>query len=163
MVCLTSESGCGKRGKEEISGLFFSVSRTNRSGFKNTHNGRHKQRPPVIWNKRDIHPPDNRRLGKLEILEAERRDSLFFFYRASFFAASPSLLCSPNAACCIQLSIACSQWPSGGSFHSWGPTQCYCCQAKGKRRTMGFQKNKKKEKALVPPHWLTHRCDVEST
>lgn len=146
MVCLTSESGCGKRGKEEISGLFFSVSRTNRSGFKNTHNGRYQQRPPVIWNKRDIHPPDNRRLGKLEILEAERRDSLFFFTELLFLQRRPHYYAAPMLLVCIQLSIACSQWPSRGSFHSWGPTQCYCCQAKGKRRTMGFQKKKKKKR-----------------
>lgn len=148
MVCLTSESGCGKRGKEEISGLvFFSVSRTNRSSFKNTHthNGRYQRRPPVIWNKRDIHPPDNRRLGKLEILEAESRDPLFYlfiFFRASFLQRRPHYYAAPMLLVCIQLSIACSQWPSGGEFSFKGANTVLLLSGQGEETHNGLSKKK---------------------
>lgn len=161
MVCLTSESGCGKRGKEEISGLFFSVSRTNRSGFKNTHNGRYQQRPPVIWNKRDIHPPDNRRLGKWEILEAERRDSLFFL--PSFFFCSVVLI-TMQPQCCLFASsslLPAVNGLQGGVFIHGDQHSATAVRPRGRDAQWAFKK--KKKKALVPPHWLTHRCDVEST
>lgn len=79
------------------------------------------------------------------------------FYQASFCSVTP-LLCSPNATGLRPACYCLQSMALGVGFIHMGPTQWYCCQAKGKRCTMGFQIIKK---GLVPLYWLRHRCAVE--
>lgn len=87
--------------------------------------------PPIIWTKCDAH----QRMICLNILNIRCRTGSHFSQAS---AASPHYYAAQTLFVCIQLYCSRSM-AFGGISHSWWPTQCHCCQAKGRKSTMGFQ------------------------
>lgn len=107
---------------------------------------------PLIWTKYDAHY----RINCLNILNIRSRTGSHFSQAS---AASPHYYAAQTLFVCIQLYCPLSMAFGGGDFSFMVANTVPLLSGQGEEKHNGLSRSK----ALVPPLWLSHRCDVEST